>query len=56
MFPTLEVRHLNAVITLAESINFTCAAERVHITQSGFSKQIAENGELLPARSPRESL
>jgi DNA-binding transcriptional LysR family regulator len=42
MFPTLEVRHLNAVIALAESMNYTRAAERLHITQSGFSKQIAE--------------
>jgi DNA-binding transcriptional LysR family regulator len=42
MFPTLEVRHLNAVIALAESLNYTRAAARLHITQSGFSKQIAE--------------
>jgi DNA-binding transcriptional LysR family regulator len=37
-----EVRHLNAVIALAESLNYTRAAERLHITQSGFSKQISE--------------
>jgi len=42
MFPTLEVRHLNAVIALAESMNYTRAAERLHITQSGLSKQIVE--------------
>jgi DNA-binding transcriptional LysR family regulator len=42
MFPTFEIRHLNAVIALAESMNYTRAADRLHITQSGFSKQIAE--------------
>jgi DNA-binding transcriptional LysR family regulator len=33
---------LHAVIVLAEELNFTRAAERLHITQSGFSKQINE--------------
>jgi DNA-binding transcriptional LysR family regulator len=42
MFPTFEIRHLNAAIALAELMNYTRAAERLHITQSGFSKQIAE--------------
>ena len=42
MFPTLEMRHLLAVITLAESMNFTRAAQKLNITQSGFSKQISE--------------
>lgn len=47
MNPTFEVRHLTAVITLAESLNYTRAAERLHITQSGFSKQISEVEEEL---------
>ncbi len=47
MYPTFEVRHLTAVITLAESLNYTRAAERLHITQSGFSKQISEVEEEL---------
>ena len=38
----VEVRHLHAVIVLAEELNFTRAADRLHITQSGFSKQINE--------------
>lgn len=42
MFPTVEVRHLQAVIILAEELNFSRAAERLHITQSGLSKQISE--------------
>jgi DNA-binding transcriptional LysR family regulator len=36
------VRHLRAVNVLAEELNFTRAADRLHITQSGFSKQINE--------------
>lgn len=42
MLPSLEMRHLVAVITLAESMNFTRAAQKLNITQSGFSKQINE--------------
>jgi len=42
VFPRVEVRHLHAVIVLAEELNFTRAADRSHITQSGFSKQINE--------------
>ena len=42
MFPNLEVRHLHAVIVLAEERNFTRAADRLHITQSALSKQITE--------------
>ena len=40
MFARLEVRHLRAVIFLAEEMNFTRAADRLHITQSALSKQI----------------
>jgi DNA-binding transcriptional LysR family regulator len=42
MFPNLEVRHLHAVVVLAEELNFTKAAHRLHITQSALSKQINE--------------
>lgn len=42
MFPRVEVRHLQAVLVLAEEMNFTRAAERLHITQPALSKQINE--------------
>jgi DNA-binding transcriptional LysR family regulator len=38
--PRVEVRHLQAVLSLAEELNFTRAAERLNITQSALSKQI----------------
>ena len=40
MFPDVEVRHLRAVVALAEELNFTRAAHRLHITQSTLSRQI----------------
>lgn len=42
MFPHVEVRYLRAVIVLAEELNFTRAADRLHITQSALSRQITE--------------
>jgi DNA-binding transcriptional LysR family regulator len=42
VFPTVEVRHLHAVIVLAEELNFTRASHRLNITQSTLSKQISE--------------
>ncbi len=42
MFPHIEVRHLRAVIVLAEELNFTRAADLLHITQSALSRQITE--------------
>ncbi len=42
MFPNVEVRHLHAVIVLAEELNFTRAAHRLHLTQSALSRQITE--------------
>src|ERR1700678_257265 len=42
MFPNLEVRHLHAVIVLAEELNFTRAANRLHISQPALSKQITD--------------
>ncbi len=41
MFPNVEVRHLHAVIVLAEELNFTRAAQRLHICQPALTKQIA---------------
>jgi DNA-binding transcriptional LysR family regulator len=42
VFSRVEVRHLQAVLVLAEELNFTRAADRLHITQSALSKQINE--------------
>jgi DNA-binding transcriptional LysR family regulator len=42
VFPDVEVRYQHAVIVLAEELNFTRAADRLHITQSTLSKQITE--------------
>jgi DNA-binding transcriptional LysR family regulator len=42
VLPNVEVRYLRAVIALAEELNFTRAAHRLHITQPALSKQIAE--------------
>ena len=42
MFPNVEVRQLHAVIVLAEELNFTRAADRLHITQPALSKQITD--------------
>src|ERR1700680_4072594 len=42
MFPNLEIRHLLAVITLAEELNFRRAANRLHLTQPALSKQITD--------------
>ncbi len=42
MFPLVEIRQLNAVIVLAEELNFTKAAQRLHITQPALSKQITD--------------
>jgi len=42
VFPNIEVRHLRAVVILAEELNFTRAAQILRISQAGLSKQIAE--------------
>jgi LysR family transcriptional regulator, benzoate and cis,cis-muconate-responsive activator of ben and cat genes len=42
VFPRVEIRHLLAVITLAEELNFRRAANRLHLTQPALSKQITE--------------
>lgn len=41
MFPNVDVRHLHAVIVLAEELNFTRAAQRLYICQPALTKQIA---------------
>ena len=42
MFPLVEIRHLNAVVVLAEELHFTKAAQRLHISQPALSKQITD--------------
>lgn len=42
MLPQVDVRHLQAVVILAEELNFTRAAHRLCITQSALSRQITE--------------
>ena len=42
MFPNIEVRHLHAVVILAEEMNFTRAAHRLNVSQPALSKQITE--------------
>ena len=42
MFPRVEIRHLLAVIAVAEELNFRRAADRLHITQPALSKQITD--------------
>jgi DNA-binding transcriptional LysR family regulator len=42
VFPNLEVRHLRAVVVLAEELSFTRAAHRLHISQPALSKQLSE--------------
>ena len=42
MFPNVDVRHLQAVIVLAEELNFTRAAQRLRISQPALSKKITD--------------
>ena len=42
VFPLVEIRQLNAVVVLAEEMNFTKAAQRLHISQPALSKQITD--------------
>jgi DNA-binding transcriptional LysR family regulator len=42
MSTTIEVRFQEAVIALADELNYTRAANRLHITQSALTKQIRE--------------
>lgn len=43
----MELRHLRYFVTVAECLNFTRAAERVHVTQSTLSHQIRQLEEEL---------
>ena len=42
MLPKVELRHLQAVIVLAEEMHFTRAAHRLNISQPALSKQVTE--------------
>lgn len=42
MFPNLDIRHLHAVVVLAEELNFTRASQILRIGQPALSKQIAQ--------------
>ena len=46
----MELRHLKHFIVVAEELNFTRAAERVHIVQSALSTSIRTLEEELQAR------
>ena len=44
----MKFRHLDYFVAAAEELNFTHAADRMHVSQPPFSKQIHElEGELL---------
>ena len=42
MFPNFEVHQLQAVIVLAEELNFTRAADKLHISQPALSRKITD--------------
>jgi DNA-binding transcriptional LysR family regulator len=42
MQSTIEIRYLTAVVTLAEELNYTRAARRLHMSQSGLSRCIQD--------------
>jgi DNA-binding transcriptional LysR family regulator len=43
----MKLRHLEYFVTAAEKLNFTHAADRLHVSQPPFSKQIQDlEGEL----------
>src|ERR1700686_3576995 len=45
--PSMKFRHLEYFVAAAEDLNFTHAADRLHVSQPPFSKQIHElEGEL----------
>ncbi|HZU62380.1 MAG TPA: LysR family transcriptional regulator, partial [Novosphingobium sp.] len=46
----IEIRQLRAFVTLAETLHFTRAAERLHITQPPLSRQVAGLEQALGVR------
>ena len=46
----MELRHLRYFVALAEQLNFTLAAEKVHVTQSTLSHQIKQLEDELGSR------
>jgi DNA-binding transcriptional LysR family regulator len=46
----IEMRHLRALLALAEELNFTHAAERLHLTQQALSGQIRQLEDRVGAR------
>jgi DNA-binding transcriptional LysR family regulator len=46
----VELRHLRALLALAEDLNFTRAADRLHLTQQALSGQIRQLEERVGAR------
>src|ERR1700729_524959 len=49
----MELRQLEYLVAVAEEANFTRAAQRVHISQSGVSAQVRELDATLIDRSAR---
>jgi DNA-binding transcriptional LysR family regulator len=46
----VEMRHVRALLALAEELNFTRAAGRLHLTQQALSGQIRQLEERVGAR------
>ena len=46
----VEVRHLRAFVAVAEELNFTRAAERLHLAQQALSSQIQQLEQRMDAR------